>query len=345
MSKNVFLIGSGGRIRNSFIPSFKCLQNKYVLSGLYSPTQANREAVCEKWNIPAFDSLASVDFSKIDVIVISILTHHVPSVLAQISDACKGKVLVVDTPVFASIKDFKAIRDLRKFSKVVVAEDYMNYPQFGIMRDILRAGLLGDIREVTLAHTGYRYHALALLRSFVGLEEVRSIKRSHSEQGMGRTTLNFKRGVSAVILEPYQRLDGWVAVDGTKASLIYDPGKKYKGDSEKPTFMLNEHHNEHGEAVFALEGASFNEIRQPKYFAELKKMDIEDSSDFNTFKSCGLIDVIESIDHENDASRYSWRQALYDSALSKCIWRMRNMPGALGRIIPVVCRLASGRLS
>jgi hypothetical protein len=302
MKMNVFLIGSGRRIRNSFLPSFKCLQDKYTLAGLYSPTLANRKAVCEKWDIPAFDSLTNVNFSAIDVVVISISTHHVPAVLAQISSECWGKILIVDTPVFDSLKDFKAIRYLRKFSKVVVAEDYINYPQFGIMRDVLREVVLGDIKRITLAHTGFRYHALALVRSFVDFKKVRSLKRMHNENGIGRTTLGFVQGVSATILEPYQRLDGWVKIEGSKASLIYDPSQKCRYDSSKPTYVLNQYFNDKGDVRFALEGVALSGIRQPKHFAQLKDLDIDDNSDFNTYKSCGLIEVIESIDSDTYAS-------------------------------------------
>ncbi len=333
MNRDVFLIGSGRRIQNSFIPSFKCLQDKYTLVGLYSPTQANREAVCEKWNIPAFNSIASVDLSSIDVVVISISTQHVPAVLAQISDACRGKILIIDTPVFDSLGDFKAIRYLRNFSKVIVAEDYINYPQFVIMRDVLREGVLGDIRSITLAHTGFRYHALALVRSFVDFKKIRLLKRRHSDNDIGRITLDFVRGENATILEPYRRLDGWVRVEGSKASLIYDPGQQCKDEAISPTYTLNQYFSDEGDVYFSVEGVALTGIRQPRHFAQLKNFDIDDNSDFNTFKSCGLIDVIESIDSDAGASQYTWREALYDSALSKFIWRMQNIPRWKGFVL------------
>ncbi|ALU45844.1 Gfo/Idh/MocA family oxidoreductase [Pseudoalteromonas rubra] len=330
MKTNVLIIGSGGRVRNNFIPAFHCLRHKHNIIGLYSPTKANREAVCNKWNIPVIESLEAVDFEAVDIVVISITTDFVPAVLKQIHRMCKGKTLIVDTPVFEYIKDFRATLYLLSFSKVVVTEDYLNYPQFGVMREVIVNNVLGEIKNITLSHTGYRHHALAVVRSFVGLKKVWSIKRNSKNT----TTLSFSDGVSATIIEPYQRLDGWVKIEGSKGTLLYDPQGGYTGQIDDSYLILKESVSPSGIATFELNRLSIPSTRQPKHFATLKQLEIEDTSDFNTFKSCGLIDVFESIYVDNDARPYTWQQALYDTALSKFIWKVKRLPDWFNHAVP-----------
>jgi predicted dehydrogenase len=330
MKTNVLIIGSGGRVRNNFIPAFHCLKDKHNIIGLYSPTKANREAVCDKWHIPAIEALESVNFEMVDIVVISITTDYVPDVLKQIHHLCKGKTLIVDTPVFEYIKDFRATLYLLSFSKVIVTEDYLNYPQFGVMREVIQSRVLGEIKNITLSHTGYRHHALAVIRSFVGLKKVWSIKHNSKNT----TRLSFPGGISATITEPYQRLDGWVKIEGSKGTLLYDPKEGYTGQIDDSWLILKENICQNTIATFELNGFVIPEARQPKYFAQLKQLKIEDTSNFNTFKTCGLIDVFESIYIDNDARPYTWQQALYDTALSKFIWKVKRLPRWFNKAVP-----------
>jgi hypothetical protein len=338
MSAKVFLIGSGGRIKNNFLPAFSYLGEQFDLAGLYSPTANNRRAVCEHWNINEFDSLDANALKDADVVVISIITHHVPKVLEKISEACRGKILVIDTPVFASLKDFRAIKYLHRFSKVFVAEDYIHYPQFRLMRKVLKQGKLGTFQKATLSKIGYQYHGLALARSFADLKRPLKLTREHLGNEV-HTTMTFSDNGSISLTEPYQRLGGWIDIQGSNGNLVYDPSAKYSGSAE---FNLSQYIDKNGNMIFALNGEPFADEDQPAPYAFLKGLAIEDTSDFNTLKTCGLIDVLKKIHHE-DSMAYNWHDAVYDSALSKIAWRRDSLSGWKSRVAVWAANFAANR--
>tara|TARA_X000001036_G_C20591762_1_gene771091 strand:+ start:270 stop:1271 length:1002 start_codon:yes stop_codon:yes gene_type:complete len=326
MRAKVFFIGSGDRIKNNFIPAFNFLSKRFTLFGLYSPTKTHRASVCNQWNIPEVSTLDSKKIREADIVVISISTRSVPEVLLAISQTCKGKILVIDTPVFATLKDFCAAKLLSNFAKVFVAEDYIHFPQFRLIRKVLNEGKIGTFQRAVMCHIGYKYHGLALARSFVGLERPQNIMRECLDDKIN-TTLKFS-GSYVKIIDPYKR-KGWIELQGSAGKLVYDSSKTYNGDSD---FVLTHDSQENGNVIFSINGEPFLSEDQPAPYAFLKSLPIENTSDFNIFKTCGLIDVLKGIYQKTD-NTYTLQDALYDSAISRIVWRQKTLPAWLGKAL------------
>ena len=173
---HVFLVGSGNRMKQNFIPAFKCLDYPVVISGIYSRTSQHATEVGELWGIESQAELECPALANADVIVISITTRYVSDILKKIHrfTDTKNKVLIIDTPVFEGLKHIQSAYLLRKYQNTIVTEDYMNFPQFAIVRDIIKQGKLGNIKKIEMHNIGYRYHGLATARAFLEFSLVRS---------------------------------------------------------------------------------------------------------------------------------------------------------------------------
>lgn len=326
MTINVLLIGSGRRIRNNFIPALMCLADTHKIFGLYSPTKIHREEVCDKWNIPAISSLTNYSFDAIDVIVVSVSIAAVPDVLNEIIDKGKNKTLVIDTPVFSSLKDFRFAIKLNYFKKVLVTEDYIGFPQFKIMRDYVTKGKLGEIEKIELFHTGYQYHGLALIRSFINLRKVKNIRKIKNSENEFSYIFNFPAAARGYLIHPYKRLDGWAYISGSNGSIIYDPGELFDYSENPDVIKLSYQKDDDDQVTFLVDNVAVAKQLQPYFFQKIKKLDIEDNSDFNIFKTCGLLDILRATGGDAIANNYSLSEALYDSAIAKLFWQKQILP-------------------
>jgi hypothetical protein len=318
---NVLLIGSGRRICNNFIPALMCLSDTHKICGLYSPTKIHREEVCEKWHIAPISNLTNYSFDAIDVIVVSVSIIAVPEVLDQIIDKGKNKILVIDTPVFSSLRDFRFAIKLNLFKKVLVTEDYIGFPQFEIMRNYVTKGALGKIKKVELFQTGYQYHGLALIRSFLDLKKIKNIKKINKSEKEFTYILNFSTATQGYLIHPYKRLDGWAYIVGSTGSIIYDPGELFDYSKNPDVMKLSYQKDQDNNVTFLVDNVAVATNLQPHFFQKIMQLGVEDNSDFNTFKTCGLLHIIKATGNGTIPKNYSLSEALYDSAITKIFWR------------------------
>jgi hypothetical protein len=307
--KKVFLVGSGQRIRNNFIPGFRCLDDRFSLLGIHSRTYENAKKVADRHGLPAFASYEDSPIAEADVIVMSISTLAVPEVLKQLAPWAAGKHLVMDTPVLADFRHAQSMKRLERWGSVTIAEDYMNFPIYQMMRDVVDAGAIGSLRNVNLFHSGFFYHGLALIRSFIEFRAVRTYSRRHMGSTGYARFFGFGKNVRAALIEPYRSGQGRVMVVGTEGALTDMPDTADRlphGVVEDIT--EGDRWIGHG---IEINGRRF-EIR-PKATARLAELDLEKRSAFNDQKTCGLIEVLASIVEDNLNRRYGASQGLYDA--------------------------------
>jgi hypothetical protein len=304
--RQALLIGSGRRIKNNFLPAVAQLGDRIEVVGLWSPTPAHAQQAAAPWGLPVAPSLAA-GLTRADTVMVSVSTLAVPSVLQQLLADAERLTLVLDTPVFGSLAHLPAMRWLRRFPRVVVAEDYMNYPQWELARDCVAAGLIGQVERVELRHSGYRYHGLALIRSFFGFPLATRVRKRRIVDGT-QVDYVFAGGGAGRIIEPYDQARGATVISGTHG-LISDDLTVEDG---RRVFYINTAPDQQG---FSL---GERHLELPKIAALMQG---EDSTWFNACKSCGLMRVLESIWEDNINVRYDYRQALYDhvttAAMSK----------------------------
>src|SRR5580704_18021009 len=169
------MIGAGARAQNCFLPVLRHLKNDLEIAGVWSRHFANAQRVAAAWDVPAVEKVADIELDRIDLVIISVALAGNPIILEQLLAHASWLILVVDTPVF-TIRQVKHFGLLARFKRVFVGEDYMNYPEYEIARDLIAQGLLGDVRAVWLMNNGFRYHALAAIRSFFDFARVRQAK-------------------------------------------------------------------------------------------------------------------------------------------------------------------------
>ena len=95
----------------------------------------------------------------------------------------------------------------------------MNLPQFRLVGEAIAAGALGNVVHIRLESMGYRYHALALLRSWLGFPLVRSAQCRWGRGGAVNIVYRFPGGVTGEVIEPFTGADGPFEVIGTRASI------------------------------------------------------------------------------------------------------------------------------
>jgi len=319
----VFIIGSGNRVRKNFLPALCCLKHPIVVSGIYSRTFKHAKEVAEQWDMEAYELLDNKALEEADIIIVSITALSVPEVLKNIQKMTdtSNKVLIVDTPVFAGLKTVLNSYLLRQFANVIVTEDYMNFPQFKYVRDVIEKGGLGRVKKIHISHLGYRYHGLALARSFINFPLIHSVKHPHS--GFLYQTDN---DCEILVQEPYRSLNGYLHIIGEKGDLLFCP--KSCSDSldvitkTKADYLLTE--QEGSSSGFKLVSPEGTQYFPLKLFQKIQSLPLYAEDNFNTFKTIGLVEVINSAFSYNINSRYGFINGLYDNYVTNLSYARRT---------------------
>jgi Predicted dehydrogenases and related proteins len=152
---NVAIIGSGRRVQQNFLPALSCLRSHFNLLGIFSRTYNNARFVAKKWGCEAFETFECIPLHDISVVAISITSQSVPEILRKLEAYPKKLTVVLDTPALASFRDLNVLRRVSQSHRVLVAEDFMNFPQFHLMRKALESGLIGKVQSINMRQSGY----------------------------------------------------------------------------------------------------------------------------------------------------------------------------------------------
>jgi hypothetical protein len=315
------IIGSGHRIQNNFLPALELLADRFTVVACYSPTPAHVDRVAQAFNITPVYRFEDLDLATLDVVAISIRLDQVASVLRQLLDRGYRGDLVIDTPVFDGFDRFRHTGLLRPFRQVAVTEDFMHFPQFELMRQACRSGLIGTIQAVNLHGGGYEYHGLALLRSFLNFAHAQRGKTLDIGGGQRLYRYHFANGVMGTMIEPYSR-SGDLIIVGTKGVLttglawptdkLHRLERVYKDEpntSEKTLVQFN---------ILGPDGAISHSLELPQ-LPQVRAAALSDRSEFNGLKTIGLAHIFESLlsrDNTNLHHDYGYLEALYDRWLT-----------------------------
>jgi hypothetical protein len=302
----VLIVGSGRRIQNNFLPALSRIPDRLEPTWLWSRTPAHAESVATPAGVSVAPSISAV-LPNVDAVIVSVSTDAVPWVLEQLAPRADQLSLVLDTPVFGRARHLPAMRHLRRFRKVLIAEDYARFPQWVLARRAVAAGLIGDVRSIELSHSGYRYHGLALIRSFLDWQLPRGMRRRSIG---GETTMSFRfdDGRVASIIEPYDQANGTTTITGSKGTIRFSSSPRARpspGDGR-------EHVIESLGPDGMPEGFALGDQVVPlPDLVPLLSLPLPDRSVFNAWKTCGLLDVLSEL-WSPDPPTYDYRQALYD---------------------------------
>jgi predicted dehydrogenase len=318
--RRVLIVGAGRRVQNNFLPALRCLEERFEIRGIHSRTPQRLRSVAGRWGIEAVEDLATVDLSAIDIVAISVPTSQNAVVLRQLLAHAPNLHVVIDTPIAWSAEEKSEIEPLLDaFARVTVTEDYMNFPQFGLVREAARMGLIGRVRSLTLYNIGYLYHGLALIRSFCGFRPVRYSTRQRLGSFGAVVSYHFADEFTATVIGPYRRhTAGGLVLEGTDGIITEFPADGSPGAGDRPVYQLKPVHARDGIETFGIAFPDRELVTAPPHLAAMREMDFEDKSDLNLLRGCGLIDVFLSVAGVHNINRsYGPRNAFYDSFASR----------------------------
>jgi len=315
------IVGAGRRVQNNFLPALRCLERDFEVVGLHSRTAERFLPVAERWSIPPVHQLSAVDLSGIDVVAISVPTAQNAAVLRQLVPHAGNLSIVVDTPVAWRPKQLAEIVPLlRQFKRVVVTEDYMNFPQFALLRRAVLDGLIGTLRGVTLYNVGYQYHGLALIRSFKGFPRARRTWQHKVGTFTNVVGYDFGNDYRAMVVGPYRRhTSGGITLEGSNGILTEFPGDAVVGEAGKtPVYTLTARRKNDLIDGFFIDGTERKYETDLPDIKKMAAMDFQDKSDLNLLRGCGLIEVFNSLGEDPNINQaYGFKNALYDSFISR----------------------------
>jgi hypothetical protein len=353
------VIGSGYRVRNAFLPALKLLEDHVDVVGIHSRTLVNARSAADDWGIDVVSDLRSLRPGEVDIVLLSVTVTNNVSVLRAAAHLAPGASLVIDTPGLGRVSDLLQMALFRRWAKIRVAEDFMNLPQFRLIGELIDTAALGDVTKVAMSRVGYRYHALALLRSWLGLRPPTLARSRRAQQGGVDIEYRFARGAIGEVLEPYQQAVGSITVVGTRAMVtghpmghdLGDPGPLDANTAKSlPCGRLARVEDATGLVGFEVVGLGEPVGIRVTHLPRLRDMRLADDSEFNLLRIDGLRQVISSLWAPDPVNtRYRIEDAMADLLVSAAARRVDWMPAphranhnlvdlidaVIGRVLPV----------
>lgn len=331
---HVGIIGAGGRVKENYLPALRLMPDEFNVKWVHARNQDRLRAAMAPWGVRTIASIDTGALDEVDVVAVSVPADQNAAVLRKIGGAAKRLHLVIDTPVAASIGQARALWPLlRRFASVTVTEDFMNFPDFDLVRKAVADGAIGKVRNVILDGLGYYYHGLALIRSFADFSPVRSTARQRLGGDFVVSRYRLASGLEGTILYPYRRYDGTVGIVGSDGTIVSseDAIPFVKG---KRNLLLAAERQDGLPHRITLKGPDYFARTELPLVPSLMALPFQDRSELNLMRTLGLMTVFRSLDNDNINRRYGYGNALHDSFMSKVgmrfprIWDPLSIVGA-----------------
>jgi hypothetical protein len=330
----VLIIGAGFRAANNFLPALRLCAESFEVVGILARSTERSEPLGKLWDVPVYRSLAEVDPRGVDTVAVTVPTNQNAAVLSALLAWNKDVSLTIDTPIAWNFGEYRALLPLLlRFKAVVVAEDFMNFPQFELARTAVRSGLCGRVRSVTLFNTGYRYHGLALLRSFTDFAPVLTSWRFQLGGYSSVVAFRFSGGMVGYIVGPYRQVvTGGILVEGDSAIVTQAAEDvQFTTLGSRKLYHLASSSEPGREDAFVLEGSDLR-LATPE-FSAMSAMPFEDRTPLNVYKNVGLTRIFRSLIVPDALNRpYGFQNALYDSFASRFAFGGRLRFDPLARV-------------
>lgn len=328
-------------MRNSFLPALNLLGSEFEVVGVHSRNPAHARSAAEPFGVSVIDDLLSVRPGDVDAVMVSVTPTANLAVLQAVGHLAHGSALVLDTPAAVGWPELRHATVFRRWGAVRVAEDFMNLPQFRLIGKVIASGAIGDPVRIRVESMGYRYHALALLRSWLDFPDVRSAQSRNKRGGAVDIVYRFPGGATGEVIEPFTGSDGVFEVVGTRGCVAghsmghpIDDHHAPAGAAGRPVGRLERIQDEHGLSGFRVVGlgAEIAEITEPvPAMARLRAMGLEDDSEFNLVRVDALCNVISSLYSPDPLNtRYRLQDGMADALVShasRARWPLPQVAG------------------
>ena len=210
MSRRVMVVGVGKRWVEVARPAFERAAGIEVVDVRARRARTGDPAWAE---IRAVDEIDAGALAAVDLVYVAVPKPAVPSVLERLARLDRSGVdQLIETPVQV-FKQFRHAGKLRGWRNVWVSEDCRWLPWI----DAALAAV-GPVSRVEFAHSAWKYHGFALLKTLLGDPRVRRARSTGSGEER-RRVIEFAGGGVGVVLEPRDYATGSFTIEGAGGRL------------------------------------------------------------------------------------------------------------------------------
>lgn len=342
---NVLIIGYGKRVKTTILPALYCLREHFLIEAVYSRTTkylSLKKCGMEMKTCRHFDD---IDFAKINIIFIAVTTSAVPSILMKLSEhQTKHLTLFIDTPVFTSPRQWGATKYFERYAHVYATEDCYTLPTIQLCKEIIESGQIGKTRHIYMIHSGFSYHAIASIKSLLGVNYCLKITKRQWNHEFSELVVTFPKGVKLTLLEPRDYLVGRTMIIGDRGCIVDYP---LKSETKKTNIIRLGYELRNGIYFgVSVNGKLREQNKLDKLLVNNVPPDIDDNSIMNMLKIRGLMDMLYNLEDNTKIFKYNANEAIYDNIalnITHKIGRFYDLPlwGNLNSIITQIIRILS----
>lgn len=309
--KNVLLVGSGNRVKGTVLPALYSLRDEFHLIGVLSRTKKYLTQWYGNTPLSTETNFKKFDVSKADILYISVSINNVDSVLRKFNNHDVSHVtLILETPV-NHLKDVRTLKHLKKFKKVVVAEDLIELRMYTEAKKLIDSGVIGNLKYINLMHYGALHHTIALLKFLSDSNSIifiRKIARGVAEE----LRIRCGNGAYANLLWPRD-------YDNARYLFVGDQGTiaDYPISKDNHICISVQKTPENGYAGIRIDGKPQDSTEEEELFNKylpkyrLREVSIHEPLWMNQMKIHSLMRILRSA-CEPDGFKYSPINAYYD---------------------------------
>jgi len=193
--RSILIIGAGKRVQEAALPALQCLPD-YSIHKVFAKNSKNIQTASGELEVYPFAHLQKTDIEQVDLIYLAVKQQNVVEVLTTLSSFdLSGVDLLIETPVIP-FDDMGHLNLFETFRNVWVAEDCTKLPCFDVVPKKI------DVQEIHLDRSGYKYHAIALMKKIFNCQNINKVSREKKEDGVVHDTFHFSSGKRGVVTSP-----------------------------------------------------------------------------------------------------------------------------------------------
>ena len=213
--QRVTIIGAGRRVKNDVLPSFEICSDIFSITNIFAKSSHEIKTPDHTYNTKSVNEITQKLIDNTDVIYIAVPQPVVASVLKKIHRLDVSKIcLIIDTPVF-SLRYLANVRYLKKFARIVVAEDAIMMPWIPLVGQALKT----KIKKFSFEKSLFRYHGLATIKALAGCDAISHMRYNRITHCF---TMELANGVSGTVCEPRDYVQGTFVIEGASGVRVTD---------------------------------------------------------------------------------------------------------------------------
>lgn len=165
----VGIFGAGERITKMYLPIIDELEDEIQVVSVYDRNETDAKFIAEKYEVPQYqDNEDMLNNTEIDFALVSVQPQETQDVVMSI---ITNRVnLISEPPITVNMTSGRIMLKAWELHEVKfeIAENYFRYPHERIKRLLIEEGIFGDIFTAYSDFVGHGYHAVSLLRTYIG---------------------------------------------------------------------------------------------------------------------------------------------------------------------------------